>query len=130
MATKEINEKTLNYYLNLPWTYTVEQARDGKNKKIYIIRVNELPGVVTDAPSLEKGFENIKEAMILAFEMYLESGEEIPEPAAINQYRGHISYRTSPLRHHLIAQEARKQNQSLSKFIDILIDTALTSKKK
>jgi hypothetical protein len=40
MATKKNIEKDFAYYLNLPWTFIVEQAADKCGKKIYIISVN------------------------------------------------------------------------------------------
>ena len=79
MDTKK-RYKNLNYYLNLPWTYTVEQSRDENENKIYVVQVNELPGICTDAPSLDKAMELIKEPMIAAFEFYMENGEVVPEP--------------------------------------------------
>jgi predicted RNase H-like HicB family nuclease len=69
---------SFQYYLDLPWTFTVETEITKEEGKIYIVRVNELLGVVTDAPTIESAMESIKEAMLLAFEMYRESGEEIP----------------------------------------------------
>ena len=77
MATKN---NDFSYYLNLHWTYTIEQGADEKNKKIYIVRVNELPGVVTDAPNIQEAMERIKDAMLGAFRLYKKHGEEIPEP--------------------------------------------------
>lgn len=73
MATKKTKTKSYQstqYYLNLPWTYTIEEAKDEKNKKIFIVRVNELPGVSTDAHTIEEAMENIREAMTLAFEFF------------------------------------------------------------
>ncbi len=49
MGTKK-QYKNLNYYLNLPWTYTVEQSKDENKNKIYVVCVNELPGICKDAP--------------------------------------------------------------------------------
>lgn len=126
---KNMSKKELDYYLNLPWTYTIEQAKDEQNKKIYIVRVNELPGVSTDAPSIEEAMSLIQEAMTLAFEMYLKSGEEIPEPISEENYKGKIAYRTTARRHYIIAKEAKKNNLSLSQVIDNLIDTAILGKK-
>lgn len=52
MGMKMSKKKTLDYYLNLPWTYTIEAAKeDGKVQ--YIVSVNELPGICTDASTLE-----------------------------------------------------------------------------
>ena len=45
------SKKDLKYYLGLNWSYTIEQGIH-KRKKFYIIRVNELPGVCTDASLL------------------------------------------------------------------------------
>ena len=39
-----ITKKKLDYYLNLKWSYTIEED-DVEGKRIFIIRVNELPGV-------------------------------------------------------------------------------------
>ena len=75
MSTK----KKLSYYLNLNWSFTVEQETH-KGKKYYIIRVNELPGICTDAETVEEGMENIKEAIEGAVRLYLENGETVPEP--------------------------------------------------
>lgn len=74
----------------------------------------------------------IKEALTLAIELYLESGDEIPEPINEDDYKGNIAYRTTPRRHYLIAQQAQKKRMSLSRFIDNLIDTTLelTNKSK
>lgn len=71
--------KDLEYYLGLNWTYTIEQDVH-KGKKFYIIRVNELPGVCTDAKSVEEGMRNIQDAILATIELYLEQGDQIPEP--------------------------------------------------
>ena len=49
-----IKKKNLSYYLNLNWSYTIEQETHNR-KTYYIIRVNELPGVCTDAETIEEG---------------------------------------------------------------------------
>ena len=70
MATK----KDLKYYLGLNWSYTIEQDFY-RRKKFYIIRVNELPGVCTDANTIEEGMQNIQDAIIATIELYLEQGD-------------------------------------------------------
>ena len=66
-------EQELNDYLNLNWSYTVEQ-----DEQLYIIRVSELPGVCTDATTIAEGMKNIREVMKAALELYLEQGDPIP----------------------------------------------------
>jgi predicted RNase H-like HicB family nuclease len=122
--------KNLNYYLNLPWTYTVEQTRDKDKNKIYVVRVNELPGICTDAASLDEAMNLIKEPMQSAFEFYMENGEDIPEPIKEEDFKGNIAYRTTSRRHYLINKEAQKKELSLSQVIDNLVDTVLVHKRR
>ena len=96
-----------------------------KQENFYIVHVNELPGIATDAPSLEEAMELIKEAMKAAFKLYLKHGDEIPEPVNPNKFKGNIAYRTSSTRHFKLFKEAQKHNRSLSEFIDQCIDVAL-----
>jgi len=124
MVSKKI-KKDLNYYLNLPWTYIIEQERDENGDNLFVIKINELPGVCSDAITIEGAFENIKEALTLAIEMSLDAKEEIPEPINEDKYQGNIAYRTTPRRHFILAKEAEKRGLSLSKVIDNLIDNTI-----
>ena len=128
MATKK-HYKKLSYYLALPWTYTVEQSQDENGDKIYIVRVNELPGICTDAPSVAKAMKLIQEPIAAAIEFYMENNQEIPEPIKEEDFKGNISYRTTSRRHYLISKEAQKRDLSLSQLIDNLIDSALVHKR-
>ena len=118
-------KKNINYYLNLPWTYTIE-----KEENYYVIKVNELPGVCTDAESLDEGMELIKEAIQGAIKLYLKNGEEIPEPLNKELFKGKISYRTSIDRHYQIAKIAKMNRKSISKTIDELIDKSISRLKQ
>jgi len=121
-------KKDLYYYLNLPWTYTVELDKDNKGKKIYIVSVNELSGIKTDAYTLDEAMENIKEPMEAMFELYMEMGKEIPEPIDQEKFKGEISYHTSSSRHYLLAKAAQKRKVSVNKLLDELIDSNLKNK--
>jgi predicted RNase H-like HicB family nuclease len=120
MATK----KDLNYYKNLNWSYTIEQETH-KGKRYYIIRVNELPGICTDAETVEEGMEGIKEAIEGAIRLYLKNGEIVPEPIKKEEYKGNIAYRTTSERHYYVAKIAKEMHKSISKTLDELVDTAL-----
>lgn len=120
MATK----KDLKYYMNLNWSYTIEQETH-KSKHYYIIRVNELPGVCTDAETIEEGMKNIKEAIEGAIRLYLKNKEPIPEPIKKEQFKGNIAYRTTSERHFYVAKAAKEMRKSISKTLDELIDAGL-----
>lgn len=115
-----MKNKDIEYYLGLPWTYTVEKEKD-----YYIIYVNELPGICTDSESLDQGMEEIKEVIALAVEAYEEKGEPMPEPINKADYKGHILYRTDSHRHYLLAKTAKQMHKSISKTLDSLIDVGL-----
>ncbi len=72
-------KKNINFYLNLPWTYTIETAHE-QEKQFYILHVNELPGICTDEPTAQEAMELIKEPMTAVFRLYLKNDEIIPEP--------------------------------------------------
>ena len=120
----DIKNKDLNYYLNLPWTYTIETTKE-TGELLYIVHVNELPGIATDAPTLNEAMKLIKEAMTGAFELYMKNGEEIPEPIDEDEFKGNIAYRTNSRRHYLLVKEAKRRNESLSHILDQCVDLAL-----
>ena len=112
--------------MGLNWSYTIEQETH-KGKHYYIIRVNELPGVCTDAESIEEGMELIQEAIAGAVKLYLKHGEPIPEPIKKEDYKGSIAYRTSSERHYWLAKMAKDRHMSISKTMDDLIDIGLNN---
>lgn len=122
------NKKDLDYYLNLPWTYTIE-TESYKGSSYFIIRVNELPGICTDSEDLNQGMEDIKDAIACAVEIYMERGEEVPEPINPDQFKGKILYRTDSKRHFLIAKAAKLKHKSISKTLDFLVDAGLSQVK-
>ncbi len=120
------SKKDLNYYLSLPWTYTIEKETH-KGSTYYIIRVNELPGICTDSESLDEGMNEIKDLIACAVEIYQEKGEPVPEPVNRDQYKGKILYRTDSERHYMIARTAQTMHKSISKTLDSLVDRGLQS---
>jgi len=117
-------EKLIQYYLNLPWTYTIETAKED-GKTLFVVYVNELPGLCTDNVSLDDAMKDIKDIIATTIEMYLEMVDPIPEPIDPEKYKGKIAYRTSSTRHHILAKEAKRKGVSLSRVIDQYIDTGL-----
>lgn len=117
-------KKNLKYYLGLNWSYTIEQAFHNK-KKFFIIRVNELPGVCTDATTIEKGIKNIRNAIAATIELYLEQGDPIPEPVDKEEFKGNISYRTTSERHYFLAKLAQQKHVSMNKALDMVFDAGL-----
>lgn len=117
-------KKDLKYYLNLNWSYTIEQESHNR-KHYYIIKVNELPGICTDAETIEEGIDLIQEAIEGAIRLYLKNGEPIPEPIKKTDFKGNIAYRTTSERHYNLAKVAKEMHKSISKTMDDLIDSGI-----
>lgn len=117
-------KKDLKYYLDLNWSYTIEQEFE-KGKRIYIVRVNELSGVCSDGKTIDEAMENVKEAMIAILELYLAQGDPIPEPFKKEEFKGKISYRTTSRRHHSLAKIAKRKHISMNKALDMIFDAGM-----
>ncbi|NGX43798.1 MAG: hypothetical protein K940chlam7_02102 [Chlamydiae bacterium] len=115
-----VTKKEIQKYVDMPWSYTVEQE-DG----YFIVYVNELPGICTDAKTINGAMKDIKEAITAAIELYLDQGKEIPIPINKAKFRGKIAYRTSAKRHYMIAKIAHQKHKSLSKTLDALVDAGM-----
>lgn len=117
-------EKTVEEYLSLPWTYIIKEVTD-KNCKYYIIGVGEFPGICTDSEDLGEGMRLIKEPLQCAIEICLEQNRPVPLPLTESNCKGRISYRTDSHRHYEIANTAKMMHKSISKTIDMLVDSGL-----
>lgn len=120
---KKNKYKSIEQYLQLPWTYTIQKFQE-ETEIYFVVCVNELPGVCTDAPTIQEAMVEIQDAMVGAFKMYMKHGEEIPEPIDEENYKGKISYRTTSKRHFVLAKEAQRRGLSLSEAIDYCVDNA------
>lgn len=121
MDTKKKIKKDLSYYLNLPWTYTVETAHE-QGQFFYIIRVAELPEICTDAPTLDEAMHLIKEPMTSILEFYLEDGQAIPEPKTEHAHKPRITYQGSIKKEDRLIYEAKKRNLSLNEYLNALAE--------
>ncbi len=119
------SQKNPEYYLELPWSYTIQTDHDKDGEPICIVSVNELPGVVVKGNTFHGAMQDVRDAMLDAFKRYLKQGQPIPEPINEDDFKGNIAYRTTSRRHYKVAKEAQKRGYSLSKVIDECIDSAL-----
>jgi antitoxin HicB len=71
--------KTLEYYLSLPYTIELTPDEDG----YWFAEIPLLPGCMTQGHSRVEALDMIDEAKILWLETALEEGITIPEPAKI-----------------------------------------------
>jgi antitoxin HicB len=75
-----MNDKTLEYYMALPYTIEIIPDEDDGG---YVVRIRELPGCLTQADTWEELLEMIEDAKRLWLESALEHGDHIPEPLGV-----------------------------------------------
>ena len=71
-----MQEKTLEYYMGLPYTVEIRHNEDG-----YFAKILELPGCMTWAETFEELGSMIEDAMETWIGCNLEHGDPIPEPS-------------------------------------------------
>ena len=80
MVNLFMEEKDLDYYLNLNWTLIEREHLDLEPKAYDYIEIKEIPSFVFCAKTIEKARANYKEQLKLTLTVMLESGEHIVEP--------------------------------------------------
>lgn len=108
----EEKEKTLDYYMDLPYTVEVIRNEDG-----YFAKVKELPGCMTEADTFEELWPMIEDARSAWIEDALEDGDPIPEPRDTEDYSGKVLLRMPKSLHRDLAQRAERDGVSLNQFL-------------
>jgi len=115
-------EKTLKYYLNLP--YTIEMTQDVDEG--WFARVKELPGCMSQGDTPEEALEMIRDAMEGWLEVALEDGMRIPEPRRLEDYSGKFVVRVPAFLHRDLVERADEEGVSLNQFINVALAEAIT----
>ncbi|MCD7740292.1 MAG: type II toxin-antitoxin system HicB family antitoxin [Candidatus Gastranaerophilales bacterium] len=108
-------EKNLEYYLKLPYSYSVNWS-DADN--CYLGSIVELEHNMTCGDTPEETIKNLKEALTAYIETSLANGFEIAEPVKLSEYKGNITYRTTKEKHYKLARTAKLKGVSINSFID------------
>lgn len=112
-------EKSLDYYLNLPWSYRIEWD---DADKCFLGSIEELEENMTCGETPEEVLKNLKDALESYVLTSFKTGLEIPEPAKLSNYKGNITYRTTPIKHYKIAKKASAEGKSINKYIDEVLE--------
>lgn len=113
-------EKTLKYYMNLPYTITISPEEDNDGGPIYISRVLEIPHILGDGKTQNEALKTLSIHMRMAIKSYLKAGLPIPEPQAA--YSGNLNIRVDPELHGRLAREAAAHDMSLNKYTSLILE--------
>lgn len=107
-----MDDKTLDYYMELPYTVEVRHDEDG-----YFARVVELRGCMTWADSFEELGPMIEDSRRGWIEDALEHGDVVPEPRETGGYSGKVVLRMPKSLHRDLTRRAEAENVSLNQLM-------------
>lgn len=115
-----MTKKDIEYYMSLPYRVEIYPEPDGSG---YTAVIQELPGCMTCADTLEDIWSMIEEAKRGWLEISLEDGDYIPEPAPVEvvEYSGKFVVRLPTSLHQQIAKRAKQENTSLNQLVVMLL---------
>jgi len=114
-------DKTVEYYMNLPYTVEMHQEPEGG----WFVRVKELRGCMSDGDTPEEAATMIQEAMELWLEVALEDGVPIPEPPPESNYSGKFVVRVPRSLHRELVEAAEQEGVSLNQYINVTLAQAV-----
>ncbi len=110
--------KTLNEYHALP--YRLELIPD-PDEGGYIASYPELPGCLTCGETIESAVSNAEDAKKAWLEAAIESGIEIAEPFALDEYSGQFKLRIPKSLHKRLAEESKREGVSMNQYCVYLL---------
>lgn len=105
------NQKDLDYYLSLPYTFQVQKTEDG-----YWANVKELDGCHTPADTWEEAYQDLSKVLKMTIETKLEYGDPIPEPID-ESYSGKFNVRVPKTLHKQLSLMAAEEGISLNQYV-------------
>ena len=121
-----MNQKTIEYFLNLPYTIEVMRESD-PDEPGWVARVVELQGCITQGDDFAELGEMVQDAMRSWIEVALEDGQEIPEPRLEEDYSGKFVVRVPKSLHRRLVNEAEREGVSLNQLINVALASAVST---
>jgi antitoxin HicB len=113
-------EKTIEYYLSLP--YTIEMVPEPGGG--WFVSVQELPGCISEGDTPGEAIQMIQDAMRGWIELSLEDGDPIPEPRTLEDYSGKFVVRVPRSLHRDLVETAEAEGVSLNQLINVTLARA------
>ena len=114
-------EKTLDYYLQLPYTFELTPDPGGG----WFVQVRELPGCMSQGDTPEDALAMIRDALRGWLEVALAEGDTIPEPCSLDAYSGRFVLRMPRSLHRDLVEVAEREGTSLNQFINVVLARAV-----
>ncbi|MCX6005933.1 MAG: toxin-antitoxin system HicB family antitoxin [Chloroflexi bacterium] len=116
-SVKKIDlRKQVEYYVNLPYTTTIEKST-GPKGDYYVARVIELPGLIMTGDTPEEALKELEEEKPEFIELYLQLGNKMPEPLKISHCSGKVVLRLPSSVHEDLVKMAAMEGVSLNQYM-------------
>lgn len=113
----DTERKDLKFYLNLRYPITIHPDPDGG----YVAEIEELPGCMTQAETLDEVFKAIEDARQVWIQGTYEMGQDIPLPKDMEGYSGKFIVRIPRSLHRNLVRAAKREGVSLNQYIASLL---------
>lgn len=120
---QDTERKELEYYLSLRYPVTVHPDPDGG----FVGEIEELPGCMSQAETLDEIFQAIEEARHLWIKTAYNEGQDIPLPRDMERYTGKFLVRIPRGLHRDLARTAKREGVSLNQYVISLLSARVTS---
>ena len=115
-----MKNKSLEYYLSLPYTISLKRYDDQGG--YWVARILELPYCITHGATKEEALIDIEDTKKDWLESNIEDGFLIPEPA---KYTGQYHLRMPPTLHEALTLKAEAEEVSLNQFMVMALARAV-----
>lgn len=112
-----IERKELTFYLSLSYPVTIHTDPDGG----YVTEIEELPGCMTQAETIDEAFQAIEDARQLWIKTAYDDGQDIPLPRDMEKYTGKFVVRIPRGLHRDLARAAKREGVSLNQYVTSLL---------
>ena len=113
----DTERKDLKFYLNLRYPITIHPDPDGG----YVAEIEELPGCMTQAETLDEAFKAIEDARRVWIQGTYEMGQDIPLPRDMEEYSGKFMVRIPQSVHRNLVRSAKREGVSLNQYVTSLL---------
>jgi predicted RNase H-like HicB family nuclease len=116
-----MEHRDLNFYLSLHYPITIHTDPDGG----YVAEIEELPGCMTQAETLDEAFRAIEDARQVWLKGTYEMGQDIPLPRDMEEHSGKFMVRIPRSLHRNLVRAAKCEGVSLNQYVTSLLSAGV-----
>lgn len=109
--------KSVDFYMSLRYPVTIHADPSGG----YVVEIEELPGCMTQAETLDEALKAIEDARKLWIKTAYEDSQDIPLPRDMEEYTGKFLVRIPKSLHRALVRSAKREGVSLNLYVTNLL---------